>query len=123
MPASSTAVPRSLHAGGVGEVLAQPDHGGLMADGVHTAQRLGHVGRLPQVRPVELHPLGIRGVGAVGRGQQRVEDAYLVPGVGEGGDDVRADEARASGDQDQHDPTVRERTRPAAAQRPDVRNR
>jgi hypothetical protein len=42
----------------------------------------------------------------VGGGQQGVEDDRFVAAVGEGGDDVRADEARATRDENAHAATI-----------------
>jgi hypothetical protein len=58
-------------------------------------------GGIAQVAP---HPLGARieviGALAVGGGQERVDDADVVTGCEQRVDDVRADKARAAGDED-----------------------
>ncbi|GAB2944975.1 hypothetical protein GCM10027075_51820 [Streptomyces heilongjiangensis] len=85
-----------------------------MADGVHTPQGVGDGRPVTDVRVPPVHPGRDLRRGAVGGGQQCVEDAHRVPGADEGGDDMRADEARTSGDQDQHAPTVGPSMRPRA---------
>jgi hypothetical protein len=80
----------------VEEVDAEADHPGLVADVVDAAQ-----GRCDG--------LGIPDVGAL----SRVEHARVVPGGVERLDDVRADEAGASGDEDEHRRSVRPRARPS----------
>ncbi|CAM5674461.1 hypothetical protein SBADM41S_01549 [Streptomyces badius] len=74
---------------GVREVLAEADHGRLVAHGVHPGQRVRH--RLPVPDVPDDHPaarqLGRCATG-VGRGQQGVQHHALVPGRGEGGDDM-----------------------------------
>ena len=87
------------------DVDAQPDHRRLVAHRVDAVQRpVDGVG----VADVADHqvdagqPGDAVGVGRVDGGEQRVEDPHLVAGVPAGGDDVRADEARPSGDQDVH---------------------
>ncbi|WP_405816712.1 MULTISPECIES: hypothetical protein [unclassified Streptomyces] len=62
-----------------------------MTDRVHAGQRRRHGIRVPYVLP-SVH--------------RQVEDHRLVAAVGQFVDDVRADEARASGHQYAHAPTV-----------------
>lgn len=92
--------------GCVAEVLAETDHRRLVAHRVHAAQGAGHRAGVADVR---VDPFGIgqrRRLGVGGR-QQGVEDDGTVSTVGEGPGDVRADEARASGDKYTHIRTVR----------------
>lgn len=80
--------------GRVGEVLAEADHRGLVADGVDAPQGVGDGRSVTGVRVPPVHPGRDPRHGAVGGGQLRVEDAHRVPGAGESGDGVRADEPR-----------------------------
>jgi hypothetical protein len=89
--------------GQVAEVDAEPDHRRLMAYVGDAGDGPLRHGGIPQIaldqvrRRVEIRgPLAMRGR------QERVEHADLLPGLQERVDDVRADEAGASGDQD-HD--------------------
>ncbi|MFE2217032.1 hypothetical protein ACFW93_34555 [Streptomyces canus] len=70
-----------------GEVLAEPDHRGPVADRVDAARCVGGGRRGADVR---VPPVRLFGTGsAVGYGQQR-----LVAGTDDGGVDVRADDTR-----------------------------
>jgi hypothetical protein len=90
--------------GQVAEIDAQADHRRLVAD-------MGHARGRPRgdhgVAQIALQQLGggieVAGPLAVRGGQERVEHADLLPRLEQRVDDVRADEAGASGDQD-HDP-------------------
>ena len=77
-----------------------------MADGVHAPQSVHHRSPVAHIRVPPVDAIGDGRRRTVGGGQKCVEHAYLVPGAGESADDVRADEARTSGDQDQHAPTL-----------------
>lgn len=69
--------------GGVREVLAEADHRGLMADGVHCAQGGPDGLGVAHVRPYELH---------VGHRGHEVQYDRIVAVKTQCGNDVRADE-------------------------------
>src|SRR5690606_7106433 len=75
----------------VGDALAEPDHGGLVADGVHAGQGAADGCR-------------VRHVGAGIRAQ--VEHGRFVSALLQGGDDLGSDEAGAAGDQYAHAATL-----------------
>lgn len=104
--------------GGVREVLAEADHRRLVAYGVHATQCRRH--RLP-VPYIGVDPLPVQRRGRwcrMGGRQEGVEDDGLMAVFGEGGDDVRADEARTSGDQYTHGPDARPERAPEPASTP-----
>jgi hypothetical protein len=86
-------------------VHAHADHGGLVHDRVDAGQGRIHGGRLAYVANVDRHAVDLVdgcGARAVRRRVQAVEDAHVVPGIGERRYDVCADESRAAGDQNSH---------------------
>ncbi|SCF92604.1 hypothetical protein GA0115280_119978 [Streptomyces sp. Cmuel-A718b] len=108
---------------GVREVLAEADQGRLVAYGVHPGQRVRH--RLPVPDVPDDHPVARQPGGRslrMGRGQQCVQHHVLVPGRGEGGDDMCSDEPGSAGDQYAHDRQARAR-RPAGRGPARVRQR
>lgn len=76
--------------GGVREVLAEADHRGLVADGVHGAQGGPDRLRVAHVRPYELH---------VGRRGHQVQHDRIVAAKTQCGNDVGADEPGSSCDE------------------------
>ena len=87
--------------GDVGDVGAEADHRGLVADRGHALHRGLGDGRVAQVGLEELGARVevVRALAVRGR-QQRVDDPDLLAALEQRVDDVRADEAGASRDQD-----------------------
>ena len=101
--------------GQVGQVDAEADQGGLMADRVDAVQRPPTAQRVADIGDDQLGRGGpVAGPAVVhGRGE-RVQAADVVPGGERRVGDVRADEAGRAGDQDVH---VRSETRPGTCRR------
>jgi hypothetical protein len=78
--------------GQVGQVHAEPDHGGLVADRVHASQRLVDRGRIAHVTHDQVG-ITVRGPAVVHGGRERVQAADLVARLLERRGNVRPDEA------------------------------
>ncbi len=85
----------------VADVEAEPHLGGLVADRLDVRQRRPGGLRVGDVAPAVGDVVAeVVGLAVVGRRVEVVEHHDVVADVGEDIDDARADEARASGDQD-----------------------
>ena len=92
--------------GDVAEVAAEADHSRLVGDRRHALERAPEGIGIADITVLELGPRVDGGApAAVGGRQERVEDPHVAAGVEQRGDDVRADEAGAAGDED-HRPNV-----------------
>jgi hypothetical protein len=100
-------------AGRVGERLAQPDHGGLVADGFDPVEGQVEDARLETGLEVVDVVAQVGGRAVVGLGVQAVEHAHLVAQASQLVDDVAAYEPGAAGNQDLHgQPACPPRRRP-----------
>jgi hypothetical protein len=87
--------------GKVVEVHPHADHRGLVHDGVHTAQRVGHRGGIAQVCAAHRRAGHLVGQRIPVRGRQSgVQNGHPVTGVGQHGGHVRTDETGAAGHED-----------------------
>jgi len=88
--------------GQVGEVHAEPDQGGLMADRVGSGQRLVHRDRVADVADHQVGGHVVRPAAMDGR-RERVHASHLMAGRADGLRDMRSDKAGRTGHQNTHD--------------------